>query len=83
MIEPVRHGRLLEDVFETAEALLKDGEDLVQKGYGWMLKVTGDYFFDDARKFVIKHKHEMPRTALRYAIEKWPPAQRREAMKRG
>ncbi len=82
LIEPVRHGHLLGDVFETAETLLKDEEDLVQKGYGWMLKVAGDYFFEDARKFVMKHKHEMPRTALRYAIEKWPPARRREAMKR-
>ena len=82
LIEPIRQGRLLEDVFETAETLLKDEEDLVQKGYGWMLKVTGDCFFEDARKFVMKHKHEMPRTALRYAVEKWPPARRREAMKR-
>ncbi len=82
LIEPVRRGLLLKDVFETAGMLLKDEEDLVQKGYGWMLKVTGDRFFEDARKFVMKHKHDMPRTALRYAIEKWPPAKRREAMRR-
>lgn len=81
LIEPVRSGLLLEDIFETAEILLRDEEDLVQKGYGWMLKVTGDYFFEDARKFVVKHKNEMPRTALRYAIEKWPAAQRSKAMK--
>lgn len=80
LIEPVQHGLLLHDVFETATVLLKDEEDLVQKGYGWMLKVTGDYFFEDARRFVMRHKEEMPRTALRYAIEKWPPARRREAM---
>ena len=82
LIEPIRQGRLLEDVFETAETLLKDEEDLVQKGYGWMLKVTGDYFFEYARDFVMKHKHDMQRTALRYAIEKWPLARRREAMER-
>jgi 3-methyladenine DNA glycosylase AlkD len=82
LIEPIRRGRLLKDGFETAETLLKDEEDLVQKGYGWMLKVTGDYFFEDARDFVMKHKHDMPRTALRYAIEKWPPGRRREAMER-
>lgn len=82
LIEPVQGGLLLKDVFKTAETLLKDEEDLVQKGYGWMLKVTGDYFFDDAYRFVMKYKNVMPRTALRYAIEKWPKAKRREAMKR-
>jgi 3-methyladenine DNA glycosylase AlkD len=82
LIEPVKKGLLLEDVFVTAEKLLMDGEDLVQKGYGWMLKVTGDYFFADAHRFIMKHKDVMPRTALRYAIEKWPETKRRQAMKR-
>jgi 3-methyladenine DNA glycosylase AlkD len=83
LIEPATQGLLLDDVFDTAEALIDDGEDLVQKGYGWMLKVTGDHFFDDVCRFVMKHKDSMPRTALRYAIEKWPAAQRRKAMKQG
>jgi 3-methyladenine DNA glycosylase AlkD len=82
LIVPVKKGLLLEDVFKTADALLTDQEDLVQKGYGWMLKVAGDYFFDDVHKFVMKRKDRMPRTALRYAIEKWPPAKRRQAMQR-
>ena len=80
LIEPVKAGLLIEDVFETARMLLRDEEDLVQKGYGWMLKVTGDHFHDEARRFVMEHKDVMPRTALRYAIEKWPPAERRRAM---
>jgi 3-methyladenine DNA glycosylase AlkD len=83
LIEPVSKGLLLRDVFKTAEILLKDEEDMVQKGYGWMLKVTGDYFFNDAHRFVMKHKDVMPRTALRYAIEKWPESKRQAAMKRG
>ena len=82
LIEPVQEGLLLKDVFRTAEKLMMDEEDLVQKGYGWLLKVTGDYFFDDAYRFVMKHKHVMPRTALRYAIEKWPEKKKRAAMKR-
>jgi 3-methyladenine DNA glycosylase AlkD len=82
LIDPVKRGLLLGDVFTTAERLLNDEEDLVQKGYGWMLKVTGDYLFDDAYRFVMKHKDSMPRTALRYAIEKWPVAERRRAMNR-
>lgn len=83
LIEPVKRGLLLDDVFKTAEVLLEDEEDMVQKGYGWMLKVTGDHFFDEAHEFVMKHKDVMPRTALRYAIEKWPRARRARAMKRG
>jgi 3-methyladenine DNA glycosylase AlkD len=47
-----------------------------------MLKVAGDYFFDDVHKFVMKHKNRMPRTALRYAIEKWPAVKRKQAMKK-
>ena len=80
LIDPVKRGMLLKDIFATAEILMSDDEDLVQKGYGWMLKVAGDYFFDDVHAFVMRHRHDMPRTALRYAIEKWPAAKRRKAM---
>jgi 3-methyladenine DNA glycosylase AlkD len=83
LIVPVTRGLLLKEVFRTAERLMTDKEDLVQKGYGWMLKVTGDYFFDEAYRFVMKHKDDMPRTALRYAIEKWPAAKRKQAMRKG
>jgi 3-methyladenine DNA glycosylase AlkD len=81
LIVPARRGLLLDDVLKTARALLTDGEDLVQKGYGWMLKEAGDRFFPEVHGFVITHKHKMPRTALRYAIEKWPAADRKEAMR--
>jgi 3-methyladenine DNA glycosylase AlkD len=83
LIEPVKRGLLLDDAFKTARKLLNDEEDLVQKGYGWMLKVAGDYFFEDVRDFVMEHKDVMPRTALRYAIEKWPKGDRSRAMKKG
>jgi 3-methyladenine DNA glycosylase AlkD len=82
LIIPVRKGLLLDDVFKTAEVLLQDEEDLVQKGYGWMLKEAGNHFFEEVHDFVMAHKEMMPRTALRYAIEKWPQDKRREAMKK-
>jgi 3-methyladenine DNA glycosylase AlkD len=82
LIVPVTRGLLLRDVLKTAEMLLGDKEDLVQKGYGWMLKVAGDHFFQDVYKFVMKHKDGMPRTALRYAIEKWPASKRKLAMRK-
>ena len=55
---------------------------MVQKGYGWMLKEASKDFQKEVFDFVIKHKKEMPRTALRYAIERMPEKLRREAMEK-
>jgi 3-methyladenine DNA glycosylase AlkD len=81
LIVPARRGLLAADVLATARALLTDSEDLVQKGYGWMLKEAGSCFFPEVHRFVMTHRASMPRTALRYAIEKWPAAKRRAAMR--
>ena len=80
LIIPVRKKLLLKEVFQTADILLTDDDDMVQKGYGWMLKVASNQFPDRVFKYVMKNKREMPRTALRYAIEKLPPAKRKQAM---
>jgi 3-methyladenine DNA glycosylase AlkD len=82
LIVPVSHGVLLEKVFATADLLLTDNDDMVQKGYGWMLKVAGDKYREEVFAYVMKNKLNMPRTALRYAIEKYPDNMRREAMKK-
>ena len=63
-----------------ADALLIDPDDMVQKGYGWMLKAASKTYPDEVFQYVMRHKKEMPRTALRYAIEKMPEARRRRAM---
>lgn len=83
LIVPVRNGILLDEVFDTADRLLTDNEDLVQKGYGWMLKEAGNVFRKDVFAYVMKNKDDMPRTALRYAIEKMPADMRKKAMARG
>jgi 3-methyladenine DNA glycosylase AlkD len=75
-----RHN--LKDIFEVAETLLYDEEDLVQKGYGWMLKSASVHNQKEVFEFVMKYKSGMPRTALRYAIEKMPPNLKKQAMKR-
>ncbi len=80
LIVPVRNRLMLDEVFKTADLLLTDDDDMVQKGYGWMLKEAGNQFPDEVFKYVMKNKREMPRTALRYAIEKYPQAQRKKAM---
>ncbi|HRS19604.1 MAG TPA: DNA alkylation repair protein [Bacteroidales bacterium] len=82
LILPARRGLYKETVFEIAEILLHDSEDLVQKGYGWMLKETSKPYCNDVFNFIMKHKHSMPRTALRYAIEKMPPELRSKAMEK-
>jgi len=75
-----RRGKNLEHVFQVADALLTDPDDMVQKGYGWMLKVASKTYPDEVFQYVMRHKKEMPRTALRYAIEKMPEARRCRAM---
>jgi 3-methyladenine DNA glycosylase AlkD len=80
LILPARKGLFLDDVLEIADKLLLDGDDLVQKGYGWMLKEASKKHQQQVFEYVIKNKETMPRTALRYAIEKMPPDLRKEAM---
>jgi len=80
LIEPARKKLFHKEVFEIATILLHDTEDLVQKGYGWMLKVAADADQDAVFRFVMAHKATMPRTALRYAIEKMPKPLKNEAM---
>lgn len=80
LIIPARQGKFLNDIFEIADILLLDRDDMVQKGYGWMLKAASQAHQDDVLNYVVKNKTAMPRTALRYAIEKMNPEQKALAM---
>lgn len=80
LIIPARQGQFLDDIFEIATQLLTDKEDMVQKGYGWLLKATSESHLEEVFQYVIKNKHIMPRTALRYAIEKMPDDYKKIAM---
>ena len=82
MIYGVRREQRFGDCFEIADLLLMDGDDLVQKGYGWMLKEISKHDPQAVFEFVMQRKDRMPRTALRYAIEKLPPEERRLAMQK-
>ena len=82
LIVPAKKGMWLEDVFEIATILLHDKDDMVQKGYGWMLKVAANKHEKEVFDFVCKNKTTMPRTELRYAIEKMPEAMRKKAMEK-
>ena len=80
LIPSLKKGKQLDKAFEIADILLLDDDDMVQKGYGWMLKVAADKYQDKVYKYVLEHKAEMPRTALRYAIEKMPDKLKAEAL---
>jgi 3-methyladenine DNA glycosylase AlkD len=82
LVLPARKGLFLADVLDIADRLLRDGDDLVQKGYGWMLKEASKRHPEEIFAYVMRHKGEMPRTALRYAMEKMPPERKRLAMAR-
>jgi 3-methyladenine DNA glycosylase AlkD len=82
LIIPARHGKFIKDVFEIADILLLDSEDMVQKGYGWMLKAASQAHQREVFNYVMKHKAKMPRTALRYAIEKMPKVLKAKAMQK-
>lgn len=82
LILPARKGNFLKDIFEISDSLLTDKDDLVQKGYGWMLKEASKSHQQQVFEFVMKNKKEMPRTALRYAIEKFPKDLRDKAMEK-
>ena len=73
----IRAGEL-EPTLIISEALLKDKEDLIHKAVGWMLREMGKKDVMLLRGFLKQHSHEMPRTMLRYAIERIPEKERKK-----
>jgi 3-methyladenine DNA glycosylase AlkD len=63
----------LDDTFALSEILVDDEHDLIHKATGWMLRYAGDKDRDRLCEFLDRHAATMPRTLLRYSIEKFPP----------
>lgn len=82
LIVPAKHGKFLDEAIGIADLLLTDKDDLVQKGYGWLLKEASRKHQVVVFDYVMKNRKTMPRTALRYAIELMPKEMKTEAMKK-
>jgi len=82
LIYSLRREKYLKNAFEIADILLEDKDDLVRKGYGWMLKEASNLYPNDVFVYVMKNKALMPRVALRYAIEKLPKKMKKDTMKK-
>jgi 3-methyladenine DNA glycosylase AlkD len=76
----IRNNKL-EDTLKISQILLKDKHDLIHKAVGWMLREVGKKDIKKLELFIQKNYKDMPRTMLRYAIEKFPEKKRKDYLK--
>ena len=76
----IKHNEFA-DTLRIAKILLADKEDLIHKAVGWMLREIGKRDAEAQEKFLKKHCRGMPRTMLRYAIERFPAPKRQRYLK--
>ena len=78
----IRKGQL-EDTYALSDLMMHHPHDLMHKAIGWMLREAGKRDSERLYDYVMSHRADMPRTMLRYAIEKFSPTERSILMKRG
>ena len=77
----IRHGQL-QDTFDIADILLHHPHDLIHKAVGWLLREAGKRDKEALVQYLDPRYQTMPRTMLRYAIEKFPEAERQQYLKK-
>ena len=76
-----RHGERLDLAYRLAREHFPDSEDLMHKATGWLLREAGKTDMPRLKKFLLRHGPTIPRTALRYAIERFPAAEKAGLMR--
>lgn len=76
LVPIARGGEMLDKVFEVADRLMADGDDMVQKGVGWLLKEASRRHQDEVRKYLLRWREGTSALVLRYASEKLPKEKR-------
>jgi 3-methyladenine DNA glycosylase AlkD len=77
----IRHGQL-QDTFDIADILLHHPHDLIHKAVGWLLREAGKRDKEALVEYLKPRYQDMPRTMLRYTIEKFPEAERKQYLKK-
>lgn len=78
----LRKGEFVDVAYEIADTLLRSKEDLVQKGLGWMLREAGTTDPERLETYLLARGPAVPRTSLRYAIERFAPEKRKDILVR-
>jgi 3-methyladenine DNA glycosylase AlkD len=76
LVPLARRGRWLELAYELAFKHFGDDEDLMHKATGWLLREAGKTDMARLKQYLLRHGPDIPRTALRYAIERFPSTER-------
>jgi len=81
LIPSLRRGTSLDLAYDVAHRLHGDGEDLIQKAVGWALREAGKKDMARLERYLRANGTSIPRTTVRYAIERFPPARRTALLK--